>query len=262
MKSLPDNIKTLPELSSQSILLSYRGSIAHNLYQPSNEPNSIDDIDLMGICVPEVSYYFGLDKFAPRDTKEMFIDEWDIVCYELRKFVYLLMKGNPNVISMLYLKPEHYLVKHPAAELLIENRALFNSHEIYHSFIGYAKAQLYKTEHMAFKGYMGEKRKKLVEKFGYDTKNAGHLIRLMMMCNEWLVEKNFEVYRDFDRQFLLNIKNGIYSLDQIKEMAANLFTKGEALFKAQQKTIPETVDTKAVNELLLEMYKKIDWVKL
>jgi len=31
-----------------TFLLAYRGSIAHNMYVPDSDPNSIDDVDLMG----------------------------------------------------------------------------------------------------------------------------------------------------------------------------------------------------------------------
>ena len=46
---LPDNI----------ILLGYRGSIAHNMYIPSTDPDSIDDKDLMGVFVAPLEHYIG-----------------------------------------------------------------------------------------------------------------------------------------------------------------------------------------------------------
>jgi hypothetical protein len=41
---------------------------------------------------------------------------------------------------------------------------LFVGRHVYKPFVGYATQQLYKMEHGAFKGYMGEKRKALVER--------------------------------------------------------------------------------------------------
>src|SRR5215204_1618034 len=76
------------------ILLGYRGSIAHNMYILQNDPNSIDDKDIMGVYVAPVEHYLG---FGRREVKERFIAEWDAVSYEIRKFVGLLLKCNPNV---------------------------------------------------------------------------------------------------------------------------------------------------------------------
>jgi hypothetical protein len=42
------------------ILLGYRGSIAHNMYIPNTDPNSIDDIDLMGVFLAPENFYIGL----------------------------------------------------------------------------------------------------------------------------------------------------------------------------------------------------------
>lgn len=236
------------------ILTAYRGSHSHGTFVPSTDENSIDDIDLMSIVIPPKTYYFGLDTFGSRDTKEIKDGPWDIVAYEIRKFVRLLMKGNPNVISILWLRDEDYLTLTPQGKLLVDNRRLFNSQAAYHSFLGYAHAQLYKMTHLAFKGYMGDKRKRLVEKFGYDCKNAAHLIRLMRMCNEFLINHEFQVYRH-DAKELIDIKTGKWSLHQVQKEADHLFKFGEELFKKHGHHLPEEVDKQKVNDLLLEVFR-------
>ncbi|MDD5675043.1 MAG: hypothetical protein PHC61_12815 [Chitinivibrionales bacterium] len=37
------------------MLLGYVGSIAHGTYVPKNDPDSIDDQDILGVCVAEES---------------------------------------------------------------------------------------------------------------------------------------------------------------------------------------------------------------
>ena len=75
-------LKNLPRervwelLPENMILLCYRGSIAHNMYVPQHDPNSIDDKDLMGVFVAPVEHYLG---FGRDDVKERFINEWDAV---------------------------------------------------------------------------------------------------------------------------------------------------------------------------------------
>jgi len=81
-------------------------------------------------------------------------------------------------------------------------------------------------EHYKFEGYQGKKRKYLVDKFGFDVKNAAHLVRIMRMCVEFLHEGEFHVFRD-DAELLKNIKRGEWSLEQVKEEAERLFKRAE-----------------------------------
>ena len=65
--SIPD---IMPEIGHHDMpigtcLLAYRGSIAHAMYVPGSDPNSIDDIDLMGIVI-------GEGKVFPAEREEIF----------------------------------------------------------------------------------------------------------------------------------------------------------------------------------------------
>lgn len=248
---LKEVLNKYAELSHFSILTAYRGSHSHGTYLPPENESSVDDIDLMSVVIPPLETYIGLSKFGSRDTKEIKDGKWDCVSYELRKFVNLLAKGNPNVIGILWLREEDYVHLTNAGERLIDNRRLFVSEAIYHSFIGYSRAQFYKMTHLAFEGYMGEKRKALVQKFGYDCKNAAHLIRLMRMCNEFLVTKEFKVYRSEDAQELIDIKTGKWTLDQVKAESERLFTKAEELFKTAN--LPKEVDYDRIERLVVDI---------
>ena len=81
-----EHYREFPELQAfETILLAYRGSIAHGTYEPNTDPRSIDDIDLIGISVPSLDHYFGLRQFGSKGTKEIKRGEWDVVLYEARK---------------------------------------------------------------------------------------------------------------------------------------------------------------------------------
>jgi predicted nucleotidyltransferase len=176
--SIPkDILREHDYLEKDSILVGYRGSIAHSMYIPSSDPNSIDDKDVMAVVVPPLDHYFGLRQFGSRGTKELMKGEWDIVTYELLKFMGLLAKSNPNVLSLLWLKENMYLKKSLEGQMLIDNRYLFATKKIYHSFTGYAYGQLKRMTNFKFEGYMGEKRKRLVEQFGF---------AIMPLCSEIL----------------------------------------------------------------------------
>jgi len=249
--TLPKNLKIEhPSLSEWSIILGYRGSIAHGMYVPQTDPNSIDDKDVMSICVPPLEYYFGLKQYGSRGTKEIKKDEWDIVIYEVKKFISLLEKGNPNVLCMLWLRPEHYISLTDEGKYLIDQRDVFVSKKAYKAFAGYAYGQLHRMEHHNYKGYMGEKRKAIVDKFGYDTKNAAHLVRLLRMGIEFLNDGILNVLRHDSTQ-LLDIKRGEWSLGQVKREADRLFKRIDEAY--DRSTLPIEPDRERVNNICIDI---------
>jgi predicted nucleotidyltransferase len=232
--------------SSTTILLAYRGSIAHGTYEPNSEPGSIDDKDAIGVCVPDLEHYFGLRQFGSRGTVEIVDDPWDIVLYESRKAISLLAKANPNVLSMLWLPERLYIHVEPAGQRLIDYRGLFATKAAFKPLIGYAQSQLSKMERGAFKGYMGEKRRKLVEQYGYDTKNAAHLIRILRTGIDFLRTGEMQVERP-DAAELLEIKHGEWTLEQVKRTATFLFGVAEEANAVSP--LPERPNMDAINVL-------------
>jgi predicted nucleotidyltransferase len=292
-----------------TILLAYRGSIAHGMYVPDSDPDSIDDVDLIGFVIPEARFYVGLSEWGSRGTQDYWRGHYDYVFYELRKAVSLLLRGNPNVVSVLWLRPEHYLFLSDAGRALLDHRDLFVGKHVYDAFAGYAQTQLEKMEtrdpaelreymsitaelkarglHPNHKGehiprspdhppeyeswssdkliqrlasyrkkgenigYMGEKRKSLVLRHGYDAKNAAHCIRLLRMCKEFLFTGYMEVYRTRDAEELLDIKRGKWSLDEVKKHARELFEDIAAARDASP--LPDAPDRDAVERLLINL---------
>lgn len=130
----------------ETVLLAFRGSVAHGMFVDPKDPNGIDDVDLIGVTIPEEKYYLGLSEWGSRGTKEFREGVWDGVFYDVRKIVSLLMQGNPNVLSLLWTKPEHRLGVSSSIEPLIESRRLFLGKHVFNAFAGYANAQLIKME--------------------------------------------------------------------------------------------------------------------
>lgn len=236
------------DLKEHSILIGHVGSHSHGTYLPAKK-GGIDDIDIQGVVVPPKEYYLGLKQW---ENLNVWVDEYDIVMYEARKFMKLLLKNNPNVLGLLWLEPNLYVKKTSAGELLIKNRDIFSSKAAYKSFSGYAYSQFRKMEHCAFEGYMGEKRKALVREFGYDTKNAAHLIRLLRMGMEFLASGQLNVMRQ-DAGQLIDIKQGKYTLTEVKEMANKLFEKTEEAFIHSK--LPNLPDTDKAEKILIEIIK-------
>lgn len=251
--SLPQSIIARdPGLGPWNIMTCYRGSIAHGMYVPSSDPASIDDKDVMAVCVPSRDYYYGLREYGSRGTREIKCGEWDIVIYEARKMVRMLAKGNPNVLMCLWMPSQFVIKTTPAWGVVQKNRDVFVGRHVYHSFNGYAHGQLHRMTHYKFEGYMGEKRKRLVERIGYDSKNAAHLIRLLRMGNEFLKDGVLHVLRP-DRQQLLEIKRGEWSLAEVRNEAARLFKLSDELYARCE--LPQKPDMDRVNEICVEMVK-------
>lgn len=235
-----------------TVLLGYRGSIAHGMYRnPADHADAIDDKDLLGVCIPSPEHYLGLKTFEQKETQ---LKEWDVVVYEYRKFVRLLCGANPNVLSLLWLEPHFYVHRHPAGQVLLDHRQDFMTRKLYHAFTGYAYGQLKRMTHFGdgayATGYMGAKRKALVEKFGYDTKNAAHLIRLLRMGIEALKEGSLLVRRP-DAPQLMEIKLGAWTLEQVKAEADHLFGRAEAAYDAC--TLPKEPDHAAISRWVTDV---------
>ena len=292
-------------------MLAYRGSIAHDLYVPKDDPNCIDDIDLIGFCVAPANYYLGLSDWGSRGTKDFWVGEYDIVVYEYRKAFSLFLQGNPNIISTLWQDDE--LIHQPHWRQVKERRSLFVGKHVYNAFAGYASGQLQKmesrdpqelrlyiavTQELKYRGkhpnketlerpaetpvgealdvtfwddqklraaltsfqkkgenlgYMGEKRKGLVLEHGYDCKNASHCIRLLKMCREFLETGEIFIKRTADRQELLDIKAGRWSLADIKTYAETMFQENRVA--RDKSSLPEGPDKAKAEALLVDILK-------
>jgi len=258
------NLPKVPEevLVPNLILLGYRGSISHNMYIPNTDPNSVDDIDLIGVFLASPDFYIGVkDPDVPKKLQEKGTREikkvidgvlWDCVYYELRKFVTLLLKGNPNVMSFLWIKREHYLDIAKHGEMILQNRyAFLGKDRLYESFTGYAHGQALKMEHFQTEGYMGKKRKRLVRKYGYDISQAAHVIRILLTGTELLKTGDMEVFRTKDVDMLLDIKRGNWSLEDVKKLAEKLFKEAEVEYK--RSTLPEKADYHRANIMAINI---------
>ena len=289
------------------ISLCWRGSVAHGMYVPKSDPDSIDDKDVMGIYIAPVEHYLG---FGRKDVYEQWEGDWDCVFYELRKFIGLLLNCNPNVLSLLWLKPNGIIYESSLGARLRENRDLFVTKKAYHSFSGYAHDQFKKmisfnqeaqqlmteleeklasfgidpdsseagqslrtlsgepfvgatTEMMEVVkkyrgerrryysgGYMGQKRRELVRRVGYDAKNAAHLIRLLRMGIEFLTEGTLHVERA-DASELLTIKRGEWPLEKVKAEAERLFQLSQEAYV--RSSLPAEPDRDRAERICVEM---------
>ncbi|MDP4182661.1 MAG: nucleotidyltransferase domain-containing protein [Bacillota bacterium] len=87
------------------------------------------------------------------------------------------------------------------------------------------------------------------------NKHAMHLIRLLIMGIEILEGKGINTYRSKDRDFLLKIRNGDFSYEEIFKMVDELETKFK--YAAQNTDLPERPDYEKVEEIMVEIYQNM-----
>lgn len=245
----------LPAQYRDGILTGFRGSVAHNTYVPPDDPDSIDDLDFFHVVVRKPAYYLGLGSYNHSLDGHQTKGEIDVVTYDIRKFVHLLEKGNPNVHSWLWCRPYHILDCTAAGSVLLRNRRVWMSQRLFTALMGYSISQLRRMTHYKFEGYMGEKRKRLVDKYGYDVKNAAHLYRLLSMGITLAKTGDLVVYQEGGtRDNILEIKQGKWSLDHVKEVTDSMFERFREAESASN--LPEVVDQERSNQVLIQAMKE------
>ena len=215
------------------------------------------DDDFVGVAVAPLSHYTGLDHWENDGTLEIKRKEThnaEIVIFELKKFLKLCLAFNPNVIPLLYLREQDYTTKLTGGQMLIDNRDAFTSRRAYKTLIGYAEFQRH-TVTECNTGKLGQKRKELVAKFGYDVKYASHTIRILRMGIEFFDTGKLNVYRTWDQEELKDIRNGKWPLDKWLKLVDSLLN--EAKFCESRNLLPEKSDYNRVNWMcmrLVDMY--------
>lgn len=89
----------------------------------------------------------------------------------------------------------------------------------------------------------------------YDAKNVMHCMRLVRMAKELAQGKGFNVVRDWDRQYLLDIRNHKFEYEDVMEQLEKEKAEMEEAIKSC--TLPDYVDVEKVNNLLIEARKKL-----
>lgn len=97
---------------------------------------------------------------------------------------------------------------------------------------------------------MGQKRRELVRRVGYDAKNAAHLIRLLRMGIEFLTEGTLHVERA-DGPELLDIKHGAWSLERVKAESERLFKLAQEAYV--RSSLPSEPDRQRAELLCVQM---------
>jgi len=243
------------------------------------------DEDLRGIVIaPQELLYSPFWSFSGHDEHS---DERDLVLYELRKFMKLAAVSNPSIIELLWIPKDCLRVTTHWSDMLMQRRRDFLSIAAKSRFIGYASQQLHKLRlkrdymknppeerpvredfpnsksykqaadkwrsFVAWRDGRSSTRQELEERFGYDTKHAAHLVRLLRMGWEIVTEGSVNVRRA-DAEELRKLRfEGAWSFEDLEGYADEMMRKMDEFVEQGRSPLPEKPDLCALNELCCEI---------
>lgn len=216
-----------------------------------------DDRDEMGLCIPPPEYVLGLrkfDQFIYRTQPEGVRSgkgDLDLVIYSLQKWVKLAANGNPTVLMLLHVPESEIVVSSNQYHDLRSNRDMFLSKHVAGRFIGYMNSQ--RAQLVGEKSKKHTNRPELIDKYGFDTKFAYHMIRLGVQGLELLTTGNITLpMPKFWREWLLDLRFGKYTQEECLETADHLLEALRAVEKT--KSIPDHPDYDKINDWLIHTY--------
>jgi len=147
-----------------------------------------------------------------------------------------------------------------AAEVMIEQGKI-EAAELTPNFIeimqrerAYRQARREWDNYQSWKRNRNPVRAQLEAQFGYDTKHAQHLVRMLRMGVEILRDGEVRVRRD-DAEELRAIRSGVWSYDELVERAERLGAQVRGA--AQASALPEVPDEERLNALCAEIVESI-----
>lgn len=158
--------------------------------------------------------------------------QYDINVYNIVDYFQLVLENNPNMIDSLFTPQWCVLHGTRVAQMVREKRKTFLHLGSWHTFKGYAYAQLKKC---GSKNRTG-KRKAAVDQFGYDPKFAYHIVRLLNQIEQILTEGDLDLQRN--REQLKSIRNNEWTLDQIEQYFAKKELELETLYNENKPGLP------------------------
>ncbi|MEK6833253.1 MAG: nucleotidyltransferase domain-containing protein [Nanoarchaeota archaeon] len=247
------------------------GSVAYGISDDTS------DLDIYGFCIPPKFYIFshlageiqGFGKQHKRfdqyqkhgisypDGKAGKGQIIDLNIYNIVKYFDLCLSCNPNMIDSLFVPQRCVLHCSRIGNMVRENRRSFLNKSAFHRYKSYAYSELNRIKNS--KPKEGSKREKLIDTFGYDTKNACNVVRLADQAQQILTEGDLDLERN--REQLKSIRRGEWKFEQIQDYFTSREEELNTLYN-ESKVIPNRPDEEKIKQLLLncleEHYGKLD----
>jgi len=243
--------------------LHYEVIMGSNAYGVASDSS---DLDLYGFATPPVEMTFphlageisGFGQQIQRfeQWQEHHVEGWkqvdgksqtlDFSIYSIVKYFQLVMENNPNMVDANFCPDRCVTHITPLGQHVRDNRKLFLHKGSKFKFLGYAYSQLKKIRTKT--NYSNPKRASDVEKHGYSTKFAYHLVRLVNEGRQILEEGDLDLERS--REQLKSVRRGDWSLEHLEKwFEAQELQMEEVYSNSKLRNKP---DEKAIRTLLVE----------
>lgn len=239
----------------KTLLLAEFGSRAYGT------DNEFSDTDLVKVVLEPREYITGLGTFSTtmnhtaEDGERSTKDDTDTTVYGLQKFAQLAVDGNPSIMAVLYLPDDFYEDFDPRMQPLM-NLDAFVSKNAGKKHLGYMVSQ-----RMAMTGERNKRtnRPELVNQFGFDTKFAGHYIRLGLMGIELMRTGTLTLPMAYENARLIkDIRAGKFTKDEVLLLGSGI--EEDLKLAIDSSTYPEFGDKEAVSKVLHDIYMD-EWSK-
>jgi predicted nucleotidyltransferase len=226
------------------------------LLDPPKSPPTREELGLPAVPIFPTSQLkgvcFAAMEFLIEEEKQNFIDELDGIYGDY-------------VVPLLarFLRPEERGIAMEWLQMGIKSQAnAFQSVgtqyikdeyiDMAHKELSYYNACKEYARYQDWKKARNKNRAPLEEKFGYDSKHAAHLIRLLNMGEEILKTGRVNVDRtNIDAEELKAIRAGAWAYDKVEQYASDKDAEFDALYKTS--TLPKSVDIVNIGKLCVEV---------
>jgi hypothetical protein len=227
-----------------------------------------DDRDEMGVCIEPADAVIGFKKFEQYEWHTAWErpggranrsghGDLDITVYSLRKWMRLAAGGNPSVLVLLFAPEDKIEEINPYG---LELRRDMTQHIISlragERFAGYLHAQRKGLLSHDGKG-RDVTRPELIEAFGFDTKFAGHMVRLGYQGVELLRTGRLTLpMRAYERELVKDIRLGEWTMQECLDLAEDLEAQIRSLI-AVSSDLPAQPDYDKLNAWMCESYRRV-----
>jgi len=214
------------------------GSHATNLVTPDS------DEDWRGVYQVPTRQILGLQQ--PPETVEV---PPDTTYWELAHFARLCLRGNPNIMELLWVCPDPVGTPHPCSMVEQTSNVMDEIRTIRESFLTTSMIRSYLGWVTKERRILGGYAHMIDPQSASATKRASHLVRLLLGLQVALTEHRLPVYLEGeDRDLCMSLKLGEQSLIQALFTVDILVAKCKAL--AEQANWPEP-DPKPIEDIVI-----------
>lgn len=243
-----------PRWLTDASYVTVMGSRAYGSYELDS------DYDFYGFCVPPMEVIFpylagdipqfGKQKknFNQLQLQEIPSEKYgdtDITIYNISRYFQLVMDNNPNMLDSLFVPDDCILLRDRVGKMVRDERRIFLSEKLFHRFKGMAFSHMKRITSRTREG----KRKDHVEKYGFDVKDASHVVRLMCEVEDFLLKGDADI--SANASVIRAVRNGEWSLEDVTSFFEKQLAFLEGKLEAGESVLPKYPDEDKIKVLLV-----------